>query len=230
MKLGIHLEGIHYKPHNPYRACLLHVCLLHAGPTLLSASLASRYHIVKGHTTIPSVYHQCIAYQPTPKMIGELLIEWVICLWENRCGLCWSAILTNLGHTLKLTIVKSYICVFVSLTVKAVPFEVVYDLTTEAFIACLRRFIAIARRGKLSLIWSDDGTNFIDEITQFLNQKATRGSISDYLSLQRIERKFIRQRAPCLWEAAVKSIKKHLRKVTGEVKHSCGTDWSLFEQ
>ena len=114
---------------------------------------------------------------------------------------------------------------FVSLTVKAVHLEVVSDLTTEAFIACLRRFIA--RRGKPSLIWSDNSTNFIGaaneikQLTQFLNQKATQGSISDFLSSQMIEWKFIPQRAPHfegLWEAAVKSMKRHLRKVTGEVK------------
>ena len=68
-------------------------------------------------------------------------------------------VLTKLGHTQKPTIVKSYICVFVLLTVKAVHLEVVSDLTTEAFIACLRRFIA--RRGKPSLIWSNNGSNFI---------------------------------------------------------------------
>jgi len=54
------------------------------------------------------------------------------------------------GHVRKPTIVKSYICIFVSLTVKAVHFELVSDLTTDAFIACLRRFIS--RRGIPSLI------------------------------------------------------------------------------
>ena len=114
---------------------------------------------------------------------------------------------------------------FVSLTVKAVHLEVVSDLTTEAFVACLRRFIA--RRGKPSLIWSDNGSNFvgaaneIKQLVQFLNLKATQGSISDFLSSQMVEWKFIPQRAPHfggLWEAAVKSMKKHLRKVTGDVK------------
>ena len=209
-----------------------HVRLLHAGPTLLSASLTTRYHIVKGRTTIHAVYHQCItcrrmSVKPTPQMMGELPIERVTPgpVFE-KTGVDYAGpILTKLGHTRKPTIVKSYICVFVSLTVKAVHLEVVSDLTTEAFIACLRRFIA--RRGKPSLIWSDNGTNFlgtaneIKRLTQFLNQKATRGSISDFLSSQMIEWKFISQRAPHfggLWEAAVKSMKKHLRKVTVEVK------------
>ncbi|GFT68566.1 integrase catalytic domain-containing protein [Trichonephila clavipes] len=41
---------------------------------------------------------------------------------------------------------------------KAPHLEVVSDLTTEAFLACLRRFIA--RRSKPSAIWSDNATNF----------------------------------------------------------------------
>ena len=134
-------------------------------------------------------------------------------------------ILTKLGHTRKPTIVKSYICVFISLTVKAVHLEVVSNLTTEAFITCLRKFIA--RRGKPSLIWSDNGSNFvgaskeIKHLVQFLNLKVNQETISDFLSSQMIEWKFIPQCAPHfggLWESAGKSMKKHLRKVTGEVK------------
>ena len=67
--------------------------------------------------------------------------------------------LAQYGFVRKPVVVKAYICVFVSLTVKAIHLELVSDLTTEAFVAALRRFIA--RRGKLSLIWSDNGSNFI---------------------------------------------------------------------
>ena len=49
---------------------------------------------------------------------------------------------TVLGYVRKPTIVKAYICIFVSLTVKAVHLELVTDLTSDAFLACLRRFIA----------------------------------------------------------------------------------------
>ena len=49
-------------------------------------------------------------------------------------------------HVRKPTVVKSYICVFVSLSVKAVHLELVSDLTSEAFVSTFRRFIA--RRGK----------------------------------------------------------------------------------
>ena len=52
------------------------------------------------------------------------------------------------------------ICVpLVSMSVKAVLLEAVTDLTTDASIAALKRFVA--RRGLLSVIHSDHGTNFV---------------------------------------------------------------------
>ena len=55
--------------------------------------------------------------------------------------------------------IKVYVAVFVCLAVKAVHLELVSDLTSEAFIAALRRFIA--RRGFCANIHSDNGTNFV---------------------------------------------------------------------
>ena len=68
-------------------------------------------------------------------------------------------ILIKRGHVRRPTVIKAYVCVFVSLTVKALHLELVSDLTSEVFIACLRWFIA--RRGRPSLVWSDHGTNFV---------------------------------------------------------------------
>ena len=58
------------------------------------------------------------------------------------------------GYVHKPTIVNAYICVFVSLSIKAVRVEL--DLTSGAFTACLKRFIS--RRGLPSLMWSDNST------------------------------------------------------------------------
>ena len=57
------------------------------------------------------------------------------------------------------TIIKAYVCVFVYLSVKAVHLELVSDLSTDAFIASLRQFVA--HRGKSVLIRSNHGSNFI---------------------------------------------------------------------
>ena len=125
----------------------------------------------------------------------------------------------------KPTIIKAYVCVFVSLSVKAVHLEPVSDLTTEAFIATLRWFVS--RRGKPSVIWSDHGSNFIGaakelkDLFEFLNQKRSIQIVSQFCSNQNIQWDFIPERAPHfggLWEAAVKSFKTHLKRVTTNVK------------
>ena len=51
-------------------------------------------------------------------------------------------IIVKSGPIRRPVIMKIYMCVFVSFSVKAVHLEVVSELTTAAFIACLCRFIA----------------------------------------------------------------------------------------
>ena len=55
--------------------------------------------------------------------------------------------------------VKRYGVIFTCLVIRAVHLEVTEDLSTSAFINCLRRFIA--RRGSLKVISCDRGTNFV---------------------------------------------------------------------
>ena len=209
-----------------------HLRLLHAGPLLISGSLGRRYHIVGGRRAIHSVSRRCVicrrrSLRPQPPLMGQLPSERVTPdLVFNRVGIDYAGpILTKYGYVRKPTLVKSYVCVFVSLSVKAVHLELVSDLTTEAFIACLRRFVA--RRGKPSLIFSDHGSNFIGaskqlkDLFEFLQRQESQQVISTFCSSQDIEWKYIPERAPHfggLWEAAVKSFKKHLSRVVGEVK------------
>lgn len=54
---------------------------------------------------------------------------------------------------------KVYVCIFICMSTKAVHFELVCDLTSEAFIASLKRFFA--RRGHAQTLYSDNGTNFV---------------------------------------------------------------------
>ena len=120
------------------------------------------------------------------------------------------------GSIRKPVMVKAYICVFVSLTVKAVHLELVSYLTSEAFIACLRRFIA--RREKPVLLCSDHGTNFVGakrilrDLFEFLQQQKTNEAISNFCTSQGIS--FFGG----LWDAAVKSLKRRMSQVVANAK------------
>ena len=71
--------------------------------------------------------------------MGQLPLERVTpgCVFE-KVGVDYADLfLIKYGMVRKLTLVKAYACIFVSLAVKTVHLEVVSDLTSESFIATL---------------------------------------------------------------------------------------------
>ncbi|GFU43695.1 uncharacterized protein TNCV_1092911 [Trichonephila clavipes] len=99
---------------------------------------------------------------------------------------------------------------------KATHLEVVSDLTTEAFLACLRRFIA--RRSKPSVIWSDNATNLegARNILSEWNEICKSNRIQLFSAEEGIEWNFIPPASPhfgALWEANIKSMKHILLRV-----------------
>lgn len=117
---------------------------------------------------------------------------------------------------------KCYICVFVCFFSKAVHIELVGDLTTNSFLAALRRFWS--RRGIGNVIYSDNGTNFVGanrqlkELRELFTSETHKKMICQSAAEVGVEWKFIPPRSPHfggLWEAAVKSIKGQLQKTLG---------------
>lgn len=116
---------------------------------------------------------------------------------------------------------KAFIAIFVCLCTRAVHIDVVSDYTTEAFLAAFRRFVS--RRGLCEEIFSDCGTNFIGAdraLRDFFRASSADGRrIADYAATEGVRWHFNPPAAPHfggLWEAAVKSTKRHLRRVIGE--------------
>ncbi|GFU46107.1 integrase catalytic domain-containing protein [Trichonephila clavipes] len=115
---------------------------------------------------------------------------------------------------------KIYVSIFVCFVTKAVHFELVSDLTTQTFIASLKRFIA--RRGRPSLIFSDNGKTFIGanaELKRLYKLVINPDpELAGFLVDENINWKFLPPRAPNfggLWEAGVKSFKFHFKREAG---------------
>ncbi|XP_014212342.1 uncharacterized protein LOC106642161 [Copidosoma floridanum] len=144
----------------------------------------------------------------------------------HSCAFYWTGVdyagpfLVLLARGRGIRTTKGYIVIFVCMTTKALHLELVGDLSTASFMGALARFIG--RRGRLSELWSDNATYFHhadvkmrDTLRQArINWNLVAGTLAD----QSISWQFILPGAPHfggLWEAAVMSVKGHLRRVMG---------------
>lgn len=201
---------------------------LHAGSQLLAATLRERYWIVSMRSAIRRVLSKCIlCFRLKPAVSSQLMGN----LPEVR--VTPSRPFANVGldyagpFNIKISrnkTGKAYLCVFVCMAVKAVHLELVSDLTTNAFLNALKRFIS--RRGKCLTIMSDNGKNFIGAknelqkiVRSLLSENESKEKIMNFVANNSIKWSFIPPYSPHmggLWEAAVKSAKSHLKTVIND--------------
>ncbi|XP_043271211.1 uncharacterized protein [Venturia canescens] len=116
---------------------------------------------------------------------------------------------------------KGWLCIFVCFATSAMHLEVVTDLTTDGFLAALRRFTG--RRGIPHTIHSDCGTNFQGAAAELRQLFKTGTRESEHIqhtgATDGIKWVFNPPGVPHMggkWEAAVKSVKYHLRRTIGD--------------
>ena len=205
----------------------LHQTYSHPGVAALLLIIGDTYHIPGLRNLIKKVSRNCAICQrayakPLKQQMGLLPISRTTPSPPFYCtGIDFAGPFNiRQGHTRRPVIVKSYACLFVCLTTRAVHLELCADLSTQEFLATLKRFSA--RRGTPAHVYSDNGTNFqgaqqeIKELQQLHFSSETRNSISHYCTSSSIEWHFIPPRAPHfggLWEAGVRSMKTLLRKL-----------------
>ncbi|XP_065089199.1 uncharacterized protein LOC135710528 [Ochlerotatus camptorhynchus] len=201
---------------------------LHEGPSGLLAAIRQKYWLVNARSAIRKVTRSCVkCFRTKPRGIQPLMGN----LPEERVNVAAAFELTGVDYAGPVIVkegrykpkhVKAYIALFVCLTTKSIHLELVSDLTTEAFLAALDRFIN--RRGMVRKIMSDNATNFIGaskelhKLYLMFRDETARTKINDFLLKREIEWEFIPPRSPNfggLWEAGVKVVKSHIYRTLG---------------
>ncbi|XP_058840343.1 uncharacterized protein LOC131695821 [Topomyia yanbarensis] len=213
-------------------SCLLmeyyHRRMLHAGGRLLLSTVREEFWPLHGrrlaHSTVRNCF-RCTRLNPVPaqQQIGQLPVHRII---PSRpfsiTGVDYAGPLYLKPIHKRASPTKAYISVFVCFATKAVHLELVSDLTTQAFLCALRRFIA--RRGRPAHIHSDNGKNFegakneMGKLFAMLKNQNEIDKISSYCAEEGITWHLNPPKAPHfggLWEAAVKVAKKHLFRQLG---------------
>lgn len=205
-----------------------HKATLHGGPTLMLHYLRRKFWIVSAKNSVKMFVRKCVtckryAAASQNQLMGQLPTSRVTPARAFRhSGVDFAGPINvrtakGRGHQSY----KGYICLFVCMVTKAVHLEAISDLSSQGFIAGYKRFVA--RRGVVTDIWSDNGTNFVGAATELrqlvqVERSSVATEIREWLGNHGTTWHFIPPHAPNfggLWEAGIKSTKFHLRRVIG---------------
>ncbi|XP_063391892.1 uncharacterized protein LOC134677381 isoform X2 [Cydia fagiglandana] len=210
-----------------------HHRFIHPGLQTLQNLLAQEFWVLSARRAINSVISSCMkCFRARPKVASPPIMGNLPSFRINQIKPFSSAAVdyagpfdTCLARGRGLRTFKSYICVFVCTATKAVHLELASELTTEAYLAALRRFIS--RRGRCSRLISDQGRNFIgaSNMLQEFMAKASRAEQINFV--------FNPPGSPHfsgLAEAGVKSVKTHLARVVSSQRLTFEEFYTILTQ
>ncbi|XP_031617636.1 uncharacterized protein LOC116337338 [Contarinia nasturtii] len=213
-------------PHGSRLAKLIadyaHRITKHGGVQQMTQFIRQNYWIPKIRDLLRSIVHKCIVcVRLNARMQTQLMAD----LPAERTQVGKPFINTGVDFagpfSIKLIggeIHKCWIAIFICLKTKGIHIDVVTDMTTVAFIACYERFIA--RRGRCERMCSDNGTTFVStnkELKKAMEKWLDKDTL-DHLHYKGTNWKFITPAASHqggIYEAAVKSMKFHLKRIIG---------------
>ncbi|XP_026463846.1 uncharacterized protein LOC113362828 [Ctenocephalides felis] len=142
------------------------ISLLHAGTQTTLSVVRQKYWPIDGRNTTKELIHKCVKYTrfkaaAAEQLMGSLPVDRVnvkrlfLAVGVDYAG----PVMLRASRLRKAPQIKAYIVLFVCMSTKAVHLDLVTELSTEAFIATLKRFVS--RRGRCSIIHSDNGKNFV---------------------------------------------------------------------
>lgn len=205
-----------------------HVRTLHGGLQLTLNTLRQEYWILRARSLVRAIIHQCLtcvrerASVPT-QLMGDLPAVRVSKPPRSfsHCGIDYAGpfrVRPSAGRGI--TSRKSYVALFACLATRAIHLKLVNDYSTAAFLAAFTRFCS--RRGLPQSVYSDHGTNFVGadrELTAAYRTALRDADVQAKIASENISWHFIPPSAPHfggLWEAGVRSVKHHLRRVLGD--------------
>ena len=218
----------------------LHSNQCHQGVEYLRALIQKEYAIVKLRPTLRSIVSRCI---PCRKRNDETIAPMMSDLPRERHAYKEPTFSNTRIYyfgpfyvSVKRSTEKRWGLLFTCLTIRAVHFEVVQSIDTSSFVMGIERFVA--RQGTTSVLWSDNGTNFIDSDKELLQnvRNWNQQVLTELLVKKGIQWKFNPPSAPHhggVWERLVRSF-KHVfyavigsRRLTDEI---LATTFCLVEQ
>ena len=181
----------------------LHFQNHHAGVQQILSLVRKEFWIPQGRNTVKKILRQCVVCRydkrkafpyPGPPPLPLERVQYVRlfeCTGVDFTGAI--KVRNRSGETQKL-----YICLFTCVAARAVHLQLINSLSAEAFVLCLRRFVA--KCSLPSKLLSDNGTNFV-AVSKFLVELQDEAVVQDYLTTHKIKWQFISPRAP--WQGGV---------------------------
>lgn len=225
-------------PHGKMAKLLLsaaHMETLHGGAQQMLQQLRQQFWVSSARRLAKTIIHRCpTCFRYKMKTKTQLMAQ----LPQTRttltkpftnCGVDYLGpigVMARPGR--KPLITKGYVCVFVCFATRAIHLELAGDATTQTFLAALRRMIA--RRGPIHQIYSDNGTNFVGANNILQEIYKTSNLAETKLNIQWHFQPPLSPHHGGLHEAAVKSVKHHIKRIIGTTNLTIEEWFTLLAQ
>lgn len=200
---------------------------LHAGLQLTLNMLRAEFWIVRARSVTKSVLHKCIACTRERAALPSQLMRDLPPVRVSAPEHCFLHVGLDYAGPIQIKALsgrgiatrKAYIALFVCLASRAIHLETVSDYFTPAFLHAFSRFTS--RRGLPASVYSDNGTTFVGadcELTRSYREALHDPQFLNAIATDQVAWHFLPPAASHfggIWEAGVKNVKHHLRRVLG---------------
>jgi transposase InsO family protein len=199
-----------------------HIMLAHAGRNHVLASLREMYWVIHANAAVRHMIATCITCRKLRKPVAEQKMS---DLPPDRCNVAPPFTYTGVDFFGPFTIkqgrkeLKRYGALFTCLACRAVHIETSASLDTDSFIHALRIFIA--RRGPITQLRCDNGTNFVGAERELRNALAELNDDQIHKELLKHNIKWIFNPPAAShmggsWERQIRTVRKVLAQLSKE--------------